>query len=104
MMIYVAAPLIACGMAIVVRSLFFSTNTRRPTKDPERALSLVQSFRIGIIGLCLAGVGFGLWFDLKSVLWLALIIGGEELLESTVIITALRHSPQATSLSVGEAT
>ena len=81
------------GLVIFVRSFLLDIGVARHKKDPERALSIVQSFRIGIIGLCLTGVGCGIWFELTPLFWLSLIIGGEELLESTVIITALRHSP-----------
>ena len=64
---------------------------RRAPRDPWRALVLLRGFRIGIIGLALAGLAAAWCWQLEWLSSLSLIIGGEELLESTVIINALRH-------------
>jgi hypothetical protein len=64
---------------------------RRHHRDPPRALALLRGFRISIVGLCLAGVGAGLLWDVGWLVALSLIIGGEELFESTIVITAMTH-------------
>ena len=66
---------------------------RDRSTDPGHALTFVQGFRIMIMGLCVAGLGAGWLWDSKWLLGLSLIIGAEELLESSVIIKALKESP-----------
>lgn len=61
--------------------------------DPERALGILRGFRIGIFGACLAGAGVGWVWDSGWLLGLSLIICGEEVLESSIGIAALRHDP-----------
>jgi hypothetical protein len=91
---YGAIVLIALGLAIVIWSLRRGAGTaRRRVRDPGRALALVQGFRIGIIGLSLAGIGAAWLWQLEPLLVLSLIIGGEELLESSVVIAALKRVP-----------
>ena len=86
--------LILVGLSVFAWSVYWDISRRRDEDaDPGRALTIVQSFRIGIIGLCLAGVGTGWLWDSTWLLGLSLIIGGEELLESSVIIKALKESP-----------
>lgn len=64
---------------------------RRAARDPGRALALLRGFRMGVVGLALAGIGAAWCWQLGWLLGLSLIIGGEELLESTVVISALHH-------------
>jgi hypothetical protein len=91
----VLAPILTTlGLALFVWSLGWGTyTTRQQERDPGKALALVQGFRVGIIGLSLAGIGAGWLWHSHWLLGLSLIIGGEELLESTVIITALKQAP-----------
>ena len=87
-----AALLIPFGLAMFVLGIRRgAAGMRRHRRDPPRALALLRGFRISIVGLCLAGVGAGLFWDIGWLVGLSLIIGGEELLESTVVITAMTH-------------
>lgn len=86
--------LILIGLGVFAWSVYWDIARRRDCDtDPGRALTLVRGFRIGITGLCLAGIGAGWLWDAEWLLGLSLIIGGEELLESSVIIKALKESP-----------
>lgn len=86
------ALMIPIGFAMLVLGIRRGVaGMRRHRRDPPRALALLRGFRISIVGLCLAGVGAGLFWDIGWLVGLSLVIGGEELLESTVVITAMAH-------------
>jgi len=88
--------LIVVGLAIAIwRVRHGIIAARREARDPRRALALLQGFRGGIVGLALAGLGAAWCWQLGWLLGLSLIIGGEELLESTVVIAALRQSARS---------
>ena len=88
---YPAAVLMAAGVVVAVRSVRRGLRrAQRAGRDPMRALALLQGFRAGIVGLSLVGIGAAWCWQLGWLLGLPLIIGGEELLESTVVIAALK--------------
>ena len=92
--VYPAAVLIILGLAVVVWGLSWGTSAvYRQARDPNKALAIMQGFRVGIIGLSLAGIGAARLWHLDWLLALSLIIGGEEILESTVVIAALKRTP-----------
>lgn len=85
--------LMVVGLTITIWSVGHGiVAARREARDPQRALALLRGFRVAIVGLALAGLGIAWCWQLGWLLGLSLIIGGEELLESTVVITALRQS------------
>ena len=91
---YPAQCFILLGLSVVAWSFYWSAVTMRDqNKDPDHALTFVQGFRIMIVGLCVAGLGAGWLWDSRWLVGLSLIIGAEELLESSVIIKALKESP-----------
>jgi hypothetical protein len=93
---HVAALMIPAGLVLLVVGFRRgAAGMRRHRRDPPRALALLRGFRISVVGLCLAGVGAGLLWDVGWLVGLSLIIGGEELLESTVVITAMTHGLHA---------
>jgi hypothetical protein len=92
---YPAALLIALGLIGAVWSGRRGVLRARRLRDPERALAIMQGFRLAIAGLALAAIGAAWWWELGWLFGLALVIGGEELLESTVVIAALKHGPRA---------
>jgi hypothetical protein len=87
----VAIVLFATGIAIACAAAWRGvTRARRAAADPLRALEIMQGFRIAVLGLALAGLAAAWWWKLDALLGLTLIIAAEELLESTIGITALR--------------
>jgi uncharacterized membrane protein HdeD (DUF308 family) len=88
----VGALLLALGVMVLVWSLRRGVlAARRHDRDPMRALALIQGFRIGVIGFTLALIGIARLWQIGWLFGLALVICGEELLESTVFVAALRH-------------
>ena len=59
--------------------------------DSGMLLTWIQGFRLSIIGLSLAGLGAAWAWQLTWLLVLTLAIGGEETLESSIVIFALRR-------------
>ena len=51
----------------------------------------MQGFRISVVCLAAAAIGAAWWWQIGWLFVLALVIGGEELLESTIVIAALKH-------------
>lgn len=88
--LYPAAVIIAVGIAVATLGLRREIEgVRRPLRDPSKVLTFVRGFRLAIIGLAFAGVGAAWLWQLDWLLVLSLVIGGEETLESTVVIFAL---------------
>lgn len=70
---------------------------RRAPRDPARAFALLRGFRRAMIGLCVMALGIGWFWQLPTVVGLALIIGFEETLESSTMIAAVKHELGARS-------
>jgi hypothetical protein len=86
------------GLGTVVWSIEHGiVAARRYQRDPLHALALLRSFRTVIIGLSVAGIAAAWCWQLDWLLGLSLIIGGEELLESTIVISALKRGAQHAS-------
>lgn len=81
---------IGIGGALVVHGASRWVRGGRGRGDSRRVLSMIQGFRLAIVGLALAGVAIGLMTDRTWVVILSLAIAGEEVLETSIMIAALR--------------
>ena len=66
---------------------------RRPSTDavaPTKPLNMVRSLRAVLVGAALVGLGCGVLLHSRWMIGLSLIIGLEELLETSVVVMALR--------------
>jgi hypothetical protein len=59
--------------------------------DPAQLVTLMEGFRLTIMGLALTGVGAAWAWHMPGLLALSLMIGGGEILESSIDIFALRR-------------
>ena len=91
--VYPISALIALGIVLASRGLFMVLNGLRGALrgDSGKLLTWIQGFRLTIIGLALAGLGAAWAWHLTWLLVLTLAIGGEEILESSIVIFALRR-------------
>ncbi len=91
--VYPISALIALGIGLALWGLLMVINGLRGALrgDSGMILSWIQGFRLSIIGLALAGVGAAWAWQLTWLLVLTLAIGGEETLESSIVIFALRR-------------
>lgn len=98
--IYPAAGLMALGILLTVRALRICRIAwRRPVSDLMEPLGWLRGFRLTIIGLALAGVGAAWLWQLGWLLALSLVIGGEETLECSIAVSALRGEQRLTIAS-----
>lgn len=85
---------IAGGLALLVWSVWSNLrDIRRPLSDPTKALGLVRWLRTTILGLAAVAVGIGWIWNAWALIGLALIIAGEETLETTSVIRAMERYP-----------
>jgi hypothetical protein len=89
------APLaIGAGVALVLWGMWSNMHDlRRPLSDPTKALGLARWLRMTILGLAAVAIGIGWLWDVWPLVALALIIAGEETLETTVVIRAMERYP-----------
>lgn len=71
----------------------------RPARYPDPLEAGMAGFRRAMVGLALAGLGAGWALGQPWIAAIALGIGGEETLESSKILWALRHRPAGTHRS-----
>ena len=88
---YPAAALLALGVVLAWRGLHWCRAAfPRPRSASMQPLRWMLGFRLTIIGLALVGAGAAWLWRLDWLLALSLAIGGEETLECSIAIGALR--------------
>jgi len=102
--LYPASALAVGGTLLVVRGVRDFLRARRHARDPERALLVARSFRVAIMGLCLT-VFAGAWIaGLGWLVAISLIVLGEEMLETSVMVAALRDGAEREAREARRAT
>lgn len=96
---YPATALIGLGASLALWGLRAEVLGLRDSLrgDHTRIVVWIQGFRLSIIGLALAGIGAAWALHLTWLLVLSLAIGGEETLESSIVIFALRRKQRPAS-------
>jgi hypothetical protein len=85
---------IGVGIALLVWSVWSNLDDiRRPLSDPTKALGLARWLRTTILGLAAVAIGIGWLWESWPLIGLALIIAGEETLETTSVIRAMERYP-----------
>lgn len=88
--IYPVLLLTGAGTGLCVRGICLHRGIPPDLRDPRRALEVARSFRTGIAGACLLGWAVGWWLSIGWVVFVAFIVLGEEMLETSTMIAALR--------------
>ena len=92
--IYPASALVAVGAAILLSGIRLEVQgIRRPAGDSMKMVTVIRGFRIAVIGLALASLGAAWTWHITWLFVLALVVGGEEVLESSVHLFILRRRP-----------
>lgn len=85
---------IGAGIGLLVWSAWRNMDDlERPLSDPTKALGLARWLRATILGLASVAIGIGWLWDVWPLVGLALIIAGEETLETTFAIRAMERYP-----------
>lgn len=93
--VYPAAAPAAVGAVLVLRGLrLLGNGLGLSIWDPDKSLTLVRGFRWGVTGLAVMALAAAWQWHLLWLLLLALAIGGEELLESSLVVAALRQGKE----------
>ena len=87
-------PIVAGGYLFWIGLSAWIRGSRQNGEPGGRLLGMMRGFRVGIIGLALAGIGIWLLTGQTWVLVVSLAVGGEELLESSFIISTIRSDPR----------
>ena len=87
----IALALVALGTFVVLRGVALGVPAwSRLAAGPARTLDLVRALRCGLVGGALACGGIGVMTGSRVCVGLALIIGFEELFETSAVVLALR--------------
>ncbi len=91
--IYPAVLLLILGGLLALRGAMLELSGLKGALkgDAGKNLTWIWGFRLSILGLALAGVGASWLWHLKWLLILSLAIGGEETLESSIVIYGLKR-------------
>ena len=93
--LYLAAALMPVGLALALRGVMLCRAAfPRPRAVSMQPLTWMRGFRLTLFGLALAGAGAGWLWSLDWLFLLSLAIGGEETLETSIAIQALRAQPR----------
>lgn len=84
-LIAIGAVALARGVTTLLRGLHLSD------WDRSKPIAAVGGFRVAVVGLTIAGAGMSWLWQQLWLFALALAIGGEELLETSVVLYALRR-------------
>lgn len=88
--------LLALGAALTLAAAWVGARAyRAPPRAPDhlaRWLLAVRALRLGLSGLCLLGLGLGLTLGTAALTVPAIVIGLEELYETTAVITVLKRA------------
>ncbi len=66
---------------------------RQRSDDPLKALTLVRGYRVVIVGVCISAYSLGWWWQINTLMTVALVICLEEIAESSFYIAALKRAP-----------
>ncbi len=101
--IYPAIVLLILGAVLTLRGAMLEASglIGALKGDADKNLTWIRGFRLSILGLALAGIGASWLWDLKWLLILSLAIGGEEILESSMVIYGLKRGKKLNAKSSG---
>lgn len=96
---YPSAAMMLTGVAIVLAAARAAVQAARLSAwDPGKGLAFMRAFRIAVVGLASLSLGAAWLWQQTWLAVLALLVGGGELFESTLDISALRRAAKRQGL------
>ncbi len=83
------AGLVLAALAALMTSRGWFAEARAAQVDPARAACLARGIRLAIAAACLFSLALGWWLALEWLVVLALVVLGEDMLETSVMVAAL---------------
>lgn len=83
------AALLLAGVVVILHAILVAPRALAPSAAGAGS-GWVRRFRRLMLGLTFAGLGAAWWWHLGGLLAFTLVVGGEELLESSLALGALR--------------
>ena len=91
---YPAALVLALGVALAARGVLRCWAAFPRMEASMQPLGWMRGFRLTLFGLAVAGAGAAWLWQIEWLLLLSLAVGGEETLETSICISALRAQPR----------
>lgn len=92
---YPAAVLAFSGLVVLAKGLWFGFTGSKGLLHEREALGWIRGFRLAVVGLTATGIAVA-WASQTLWLFVASVgILGEEMLETTVMVEALKRAPGA---------
>jgi hypothetical protein len=96
---YPAAALALLGLALVIRGLWFGAAGRPGmVRQGRDAYAWIRCFQLAVGGLALLGLAAAWVWQQPWLLAIALVVLGEELFETSRILTAINNNPRRPTL------
>jgi hypothetical protein len=90
---YPAIALMGAGVVLALRGDYlFVSGMRRPLGAPRRTWTWVRGMRLFLFGTSLAVAAAGWMWHIPALVAAGLVIGFEETLETSIVVSALRQS------------
>lgn len=100
---YPAAALIGVGGFLTVRAVLQCRAAWPRLSGSMQPLAWMQGFRLTIIGLAVVGVGAAWLWQAGWLFILSLAVAGEETLETTICVSALKRARRDPGVGIREA-
>jgi len=89
-----AAALLLLSIPVLYRGISRLAAGVSQPDDPKASEQVVLGIRGIIIAVALACIGAGLWLDVRWPIWFGIAFLAEELLETGIMLWALRRGPR----------
>jgi hypothetical protein len=93
--LYPSVAMMLAGAAVAARGMRVEFHGHRmAVREPGKVLTIYRGFRLMMIGLAIASLGAAWNWQVAWLAILAIVIGGEETLESSLCVYGLTRGPE----------
>ena len=97
---YPAAALAIAGVMLTIGGFRRQARSRRlPAATMDKPIAMMRGFRLILLGVPLIAIAAGWVFQQAWLFWIGVVVAGEETLETTMLLAALRDGERAQALA-----